>query len=78
MRNTIKKWLEELPDGYRERALANEEADDCPNEDVESIYDAVYAGFVWSRTNEGHDFWLRVATYFKPKSPKYLSLPPLP
>lgn len=57
-----------LPDGYRERAIANME--ECVSEvDYISISGAIYGAFIWSGSPEGHDFWSEV---------KKGNLPPLP
>ena len=67
---TIKEWLEELPDGYRERALANCEH---PEEDVSSMAMAIRRAFVWDSTTEGIEFWAGVHNNYSCSK-----LPPLP
>lgn len=70
---TIKQWLSELPDGYRERAQANlnpKWADD----ESESIHGGIEGGFNWLEAPEGHSFWARVCTHYLYGTP----LPPLP
>ena len=54
---TVKEWLQELPDGYRERALAQ-----CLNCDVlvESLDGAIARMISWEHTMEGEDFWADV------------------
>lgn len=72
---TIKEWLEELPDGYRERALAN-----CDRaEDVASSMDeAIYCAFDWNHTSEGVDFWAHMLIYYRDFSWRHLFLPIIP
>ena len=73
MSKTVKQWLEELPDGYRERALRQ-----CSvlllKEDVISMYKAL--GFMnsYDSTHEGRDFWDEVRMHYVTGQP----LPPLP
>jgi hypothetical protein len=68
---TIKEWLEELPDGYRERALTNYAASG-PKE--ESLIDALYNAFVFGESKEGREFWFKVRDHILYNTP----LPPLP
>lgn len=70
---TIKQWLSELPDGYRERALANMYAE------AGDIYKASMGGAIlgfreWYETPQGHDFWNAVYDHYTIGTP----LPPLP
>lgn len=59
---TIREWLNELPDGYREQALENHEKyykeDDAPK--VWNIKDALYYGFDWYETIQGGEYWLNI------------------
>jgi hypothetical protein len=76
----ISEWLNELPDGYRELALANFDYKNqgliIPNDDiVNSINDALYSGFVFNISNEGSGFWYSVGDYY---NGKITELPPLP
>jgi len=72
MRQRI-EWLNELPDGYRERAMKNmeEEMGDILEPDMA---EALGGAFVWKRTNEGHIFWAKVRDHYEIGTP----LPPLP
>ena len=74
MKKTVKQWLQELPDGYRERALNNmnpEKAD----QKFPSLTLAVFNAFNWVTTLEGGSFWNQVWDQLtEPKIP----LPPLP
>lgn len=67
-----KTWLKRLPDGYRERALAN---CDSPDDHVESLPYALISSFGWDDSPEGHDFWDGVYDWCRGESD---SLPPLP
>lgn len=52
---TVKEWLEELPEPYRNKALHNMKH---PNKCiVTNIKDAIMGAFVWSESKEGHDYW---------------------
>lgn len=70
---TIREWLETLPDGYRERALANMDAEDAHINRFH-LPDAIRSAFIFSDTPEGADFWnsLLRAMYYQE------DLPPLP
>ena len=61
---TIKEWLEELPDGYRERALSYTNEDILDVSYIDSIVDALNAAFTWGNTREGHKFWLEVYEHY--------------
>ncbi len=68
---TIRGWLETLPDGYRERALANmgEGSGLRGSTEADDLGTAVAYAFNWTESPEGHDFWSRVSRG---------ELPPLP
>jgi hypothetical protein len=68
---TVREWLQELPDGYRERALAQ-----ChrPSWRCGSIGDALESFAAWAYTKEGPDFWCDVAVWLDEGG----ELPPLP
>lgn len=51
---TIREWFEELPEPYRTDALDNMED---AEKSVKSMSDAIDYSFVWSRTEQGHDYW---------------------
>lgn len=72
---TIKEWLEELPDGYRERALENLNPN-VASDLVYSIGDAISGAFIWDCSQEGEDFWSDV--YYHYEAPPPPPLPPLP
>ena len=65
-----KKWFLELPDGYRELALANL---DSPDAECDSLEDAIYLGFTWDESKEGFAFWCEVYEHCQINAP----LPPL-
>lgn len=67
---TIRGWLETLPDGYRERALAN---CDCPDNRCVNLSDATLS-IKWADTPEGVVFWSRVCGW----ACGWCDLPPLP
>ena len=74
---TIREWLNELPDGYRELALANEPKrkslfDNTKESDMAS---AIASAFLWSKSKEGMPFWSAVQDHFDEMAPP---LPPLP
>jgi hypothetical protein len=72
---STKQWLNELPDGYRERALKNLNLDDeAASMEEESIIRALNVSFVWYDSPEGHDFWNAVQEHYLEGTP----LPPLP
>jgi hypothetical protein len=73
MEKTIEEWLEQLPDGYRERALANM-YEEKRYKIVENMQDAIWEGLGWGRTPEGYDFWRGVYSHYFAGTP----LPPLP
>jgi len=69
---TTKEWLQDLPDGYRERALRNLQKATQKIEEP-SIDEALFGAFEWERTPEGSDFWGAVMRHYKKGTP----LPPL-
>jgi hypothetical protein len=76
MKKTIKQWLEELPDGYRERVLKG--SDDLTTDELEetskSMNDAILCSIDWSSSEEGFDFWDAVYDHYRIDTP----LPELP
>jgi len=55
---TIRGWLETLPDGYRERALANMVASGRQGEtEASDLAIAIAYAFNWASSPEGHEFW---------------------
>lgn len=74
---TIPEWLNELPDGYRERALVNHMEyfkDTKATQKYDSMDSALTDAFVWSNTAEGNKFWESVYDHYDEGTP----LPPLP
>ena len=59
MKKTTTEWLKELPDGIREKALANQTN---TNQEYECLSDALLAAFVWGTSREGFSFWQKVDT----------------
>jgi len=74
MTKTIKEWLSELPDGYRERALANTDKDMAKDMEA-SMSSALVTGFNWREKSEGFAFWASVHSFY---CGSVDSLPPLP
>jgi hypothetical protein len=68
---TVLKWLQRLPDGYRERAIGQ---CDNPQDERASLPTALVISFIWHETNEGGDFWRDVYNHYEYGTP----LPPLP
>lgn len=70
---TVKEWLETLPDGYRERAIRQGDKkwldDECKD-----LWNAIYDFQEWDITDEGVDFWKRMAQWSIHRE----GLPPLP
>ena len=75
---TIEQWLNELPDGYRERALSNADKEALESKEKElEMCDALWVAFKWALTAEGHLFWMEVFSYYaRPVASR--TLPPLP
>lgn len=59
MQKTTQQWLQELPDGYRELAIANARSSFVLRECC-SLSDAINVAFLWVRTPEGHRFWQEI------------------
>jgi hypothetical protein len=75
---TVKQWLEQLPDGYRERALENLVQDGREKNSVGLIYLAIHRAFTWQETKEGFSFWAAVYSHYAAKSVPLPQLAPLP
>jgi hypothetical protein len=64
--NTIGYFLNQLPDGIREKAIANVEAQigknylDYSHPRINSVSIAVKGAFKWEITPEGEEFWVKV------------------
>lgn len=71
----ITEWLQQLPDGYRERALHNHKYHSRSNyTSARDLGCAILDGFHWTSTPEQGAFWLRIYQAIKDDKP----LPPLP
>lgn len=72
---TVKQWFESLPNGYRERALANT-APEAININCTTLSAALPLAFHWKNTpkEEGFKFWKAIYDW----SFGYGELPPLP
>jgi hypothetical protein len=71
---TIKEWLSELPDGYRERALKYAKQSKLDIETGRMGF-ALSKAFPWKYTNESFDFWCSVYSHYMLDN---FPLPPLP
>ena len=73
--DSISSWLHQLPDGYRELALANyaSSSNTFPRHCIDAV-PALWAAFSWRDSPEGFDFWQRVSHYLNCAHP----LPSLP
>lgn len=60
MKKTIKQWLNELEEPYRTQALENAEDYGGINNTATSLDDALLAGFLWDKTEQGWDYWEEV------------------
>ena len=68
---TVKAWLQELPAGYRARALAQRQ---CPEVFAQDMASALKMFAAWIDTEEKDDFWRAVWRHYDSGDP----LPPLP
>lgn len=71
----ISEWLNELPDGYRELALANFKEQGYIDDITSGIEYAIFEAFNFFETKEGGEFWILVNGYYFRKEN---DLPPLP
>lgn len=71
----ISEWLQELPDGYRELALANYDEKYSSTQVVKDLKTAIDKFCEWDKTPQGCEFWINVSEYLYGESN---SLPPLP
>ena len=67
MSKTVKQWLEELPDGYRERALrqCTGFGEYTPETICESMAEAIERFTPWYATTEGGAFWYYVYDHYR-------------
>lgn len=72
---TIKTWLSELPEGYRERAISQMSSTHILKVDRPSLMSALHAFCTWSNTKEGFDFWSGVCEWSKDSSKPLPKLP---
>ena len=73
---TILQWLNELPPGYRERALRN--ASDVDKSRPCNYMSVAIDCFVWDTTPEGEDFWGSIFDEYECYGSDPDSFPPLP
>ena len=81
MKKSIREWLEELPDGYRELALHQRQLEINNGRDSDPIVDSMYQAIINNRTttdpppvNGDWSFWDNVASHYYDGTP----LPKLP
>lgn len=71
----VKYFLNQMPDGYRERALSQmSENSIAAMQRPKDMKDAIVAFNRWAKTKEGEEFWDKVFRHYKSIVP----LPPLP
>jgi hypothetical protein len=60
---TVKEWLNTLIEPYRSEAInnTNSETVECESN---SLLDALSSAFLWGKSNEGFDYWNKVANKF--------------
>ena len=74
----VKYFLNQLPDGYRERALAQVDEERVNSRSiVKDVVTSIDCFNIWDRTKEGSKFWERVFDHYSNPT-KYPTLPPLP
>ena len=59
MPETVKEWLETLPEPYRSQAIKNNNYSGN-NRQVRALADAIDSAFDWDITDEGQDYWEEV------------------
>lgn len=86
MEKTVLEYLQDLPDGYRERAIANtkkqaldffkdpDRVDRLFASPGKSLKNAIVESFIWFLSPEEDDFWRAVFNWANSGEP----LPPLP
>lgn len=74
MDKTVLEYLQELPDGYRERAIKNCTSERIRSDIASDLNDAIYGAFMWSNQVEGFRFWSDVAKHARGEG----DLPPIP
>lgn len=68
---TVRQWLKELPDGYRERAIEQSFFLDTEEPSIERC---ITRCIIWEATIEGSKFWKQVHEHYLQGTP----LPKLP
>src|ERR1700712_3743914 len=66
---TIKEWLEILPEPQKTKAFANINNSNFTllNSKSSSLTQALMAAFIWSRSNEGEAYWVKISEKIKLK-----------
>lgn len=57
MSKTIKQWLSELPEPYREQALKYSALEKTENLMLPSMTEALRYAFTWGQTVQGTEYW---------------------
>lgn len=70
-KKTIKEWLEMMKEPYKSQALINLSPSQI-DRTVGSISVALYIGFTWRETPEGHDYWMGIHIQSSITPEKYL------
>lgn len=70
-RKTFINWIKLLPEGYRQKALANKNTTFGLQN---SMANAIAGAFEWRTSPEGYDWWKQVHDFYTGENP---SLPPL-
>ena len=80
MAKTVNEWFNELPDGYRQRAICNTNKGALETYTAATMVKAIYGSFRWSETPEGVTFWSGVKNHYAngtplPPPPEYANIP---
>lgn len=75
---TFIEWFEELPPGYRERAIKRYKEKPMFRREPYSLSlsVALFNGFEWRKTKEGHNFWKKIYEHYINLSNEIPPLPP--
>jgi len=65
---TIKQWAKKLPIPIRRKFLANLSKEKL-SQRFDSLSDALWNGFTWCKTPEGHDYWYEITLKYQDRIP---------
>ncbi len=68
---TIREHLEQLPEPASSRALANMWWEDADNK-YDHPAKALRQAFNWSRTTEGHSYWVKICYFLESNDEQFL------